>query len=271
MKYDFLRSSLIVVACILTLFAQNARAFDSQTFRAPEGRGAITLVSSNEAELTVEDGTTFLCKYTTKGETIRLILTVLGSQQVLHFQRARNGLVGDDGKIYLNPSAYAQALREREAERRRKEATRAAGQRQIAERQRAEAAAAAQAAEQARLAELQAQRKAEEQRLAASRAFEGSECGGEYYLPPGTELSVTVKPSQQCWTPWLIIGGPGINWRLSGKILVEVLRRDGKSVQAEDGPGIRFPGSGEMNPWERIRFQSLGKEPTTIKISIYKR
>lgn len=132
------------------------QAVSGQSYRTRDGRSAITFVSSQELEYRVHDGTIFLCKYSKQQDGIRVILTVLGTQQVLYFRRAPNGFTSKDGTVYLSPSAFAEAQREEESSR--------------LSQQKAYAVAEQQRVERDRLATIAAQRQAEEQRLADERA-----------------------------------------------------------------------------------------------------
>jgi hypothetical protein len=63
------------------------------------------MISSEELEYRVRDGTTLLCKYSIQQDALRVIMTALGTQEVLYFRRVPNGLVSNDGILYLSPSA----------------------------------------------------------------------------------------------------------------------------------------------------------------------
>lgn len=122
--------------------APNARveaaAFNGQSYRTQDGRSAVTLISAEELEYRVPDGTTFLCRYSDQRNALRVIVTALGTQQVLYFRRVPDGLISNDGMVYLNPSALAELQRREELERHRQEAARAEQEReQLQEQQRA--------------------------------------------------------------------------------------------------------------------------------------
>jgi hypothetical protein len=82
-----------------------AQPFNGQSYRTQDGQSAITLISHEELEYRVSDGTTLLCKYTSQQDAIRVIVTALGTQQVLYFRRVPNGLESNEGLLYLSPSA----------------------------------------------------------------------------------------------------------------------------------------------------------------------
>jgi hypothetical protein len=88
-----------------------AKPFNGQSYRTQDGRSAITLISSEELEYRVSDGTTLLCKYTSQQDAIRVIMTALGTQQVLYFRRVPNGLISNDGIVYMSSSALLEVQR----------------------------------------------------------------------------------------------------------------------------------------------------------------
>lgn len=146
----------VTLFLLLLISASVAHAFDQQSYRTRDGRSSITLNSSDELEYRVSDGTILLCKYTSQKEALRVILTTLGTQQVLYFRRVPQGLISNDGTLYLSPSALAEAQRQEGIAKRAQEKARAQEQQRRSEEQ--------------RLANIAAQRQAEEQRLADDRA-----------------------------------------------------------------------------------------------------
>jgi hypothetical protein len=133
-----------------------AQPLNGQSYRTRDGRLAITLISSEELEYRVRDGTTLLCKYSSQQDALRVIMTAFGTQQVLYFRRVPNGLLSNDGILYLSPSGLAEIQRQEELAMRAHQEAQAAEERQRVERE--------------RLAVIAAQRQAEEQRLADERA-----------------------------------------------------------------------------------------------------
>jgi hypothetical protein len=125
--------------------------FHGETYRMRSGRSAITLISADELEYT-HNGTIFLCKYSKQGDALRVVMTALGTQQVLYFRRIQAGLVSNDGDLYLSPSGMAEIEKQEENVRVQQQAARDAEQKQRAEAE--------------RLAAIEAQRQAEEQRRA---------------------------------------------------------------------------------------------------------
>lgn len=139
-----------------------AQPFNGQSYRTQDGRSAITLISSDELEYRVRDGRTLLCKYTSQQDALRVIVTALGTQEVLYFRRVPNGLVSNDGILYLNPSGLAEAQRQAELAMRAQQEAQAAEQGRLAETQRLAALAAQRAAEEQRLADERARKEAPE-------------------------------------------------------------------------------------------------------------
>src|SRR5947209_2468105 len=89
-----------------------AAAFHGESYRTSDERSAITLISAEELEYGLDNGTTLLCKYSEQGNALRVIMTALGTQQVLYFRRVPNGLQSNDGQLYLNPTALAELQRQ---------------------------------------------------------------------------------------------------------------------------------------------------------------
>jgi hypothetical protein len=82
--------------------------FSGKVFRTEDDRSSINIVSKKELELSI-NGTTYLCEYKEKDNTLRVVLTILGSAQVLYFQRAEYGIIGNDNTKFLSPKYYAEA------------------------------------------------------------------------------------------------------------------------------------------------------------------
>jgi hypothetical protein len=129
-----------------------AFALDKITYQTSDGRSWLKVISGNELEYR-HGGTTLLCKYSVEDGSLRVVLTILGSQQVLYFKRSPDGFVAESGEHYLTPASLGELHRRAQAARQAEQ-----------KRQQAEAAARAQAE---RRAAIEAQRQAEE--LAAAR------------------------------------------------------------------------------------------------------
>jgi hypothetical protein len=183
-----------------------AAAFNGQAYRTANGESAITLISSDELEYRVDNDTTLLCKYSDQGGALRVILTELGTQHVLYFRRVPNGLMSNNGRLYLNAAGLAELRRQDEIARQRQIEAEAAVGRARVERQQEDAIAAQREAEQRRVAEELAQQKAEANRRATLKVLESPACTeGEYNVPARPEFVFTLSDRRECWTPWLVL------------------------------------------------------------------
>lgn len=112
-----------------------ARPFNGEAYRTQDGRSAITLISPVELEYRLKDGTILLCKYSKQDDGLRVVATALGTQQVLYFRRVSNGLLSNDGVLYLSPAGLAEVQRQEEQARLARQAAEVAAQRERAERE----------------------------------------------------------------------------------------------------------------------------------------
>ncbi len=94
-----------------------AAPVNGESYRTRNGQSAITLISSSELEYRVDSGTTLLCKYSDQGNALRIIMTALGTQQVLYFRRVPNGLMSNNGEVYLNSAGLAEVARQEQIAR----------------------------------------------------------------------------------------------------------------------------------------------------------
>src|SRR5947207_2156573 len=62
-----------------------AQPYKGGVYKSGDGNTVLTLVSSEECEIQA-NGTTLLCKYTKQADTLRVVLTALGTSQVLYFR-----------------------------------------------------------------------------------------------------------------------------------------------------------------------------------------
>lgn len=88
-----------------------ARPFHGEVYRSIDGNTALTLISSEELELR-EGKTTLLCKYSKQTETLRVIITSLGTSQIVYFRFTDKGLQDNEGKTLLSPTNYVAAIEE---------------------------------------------------------------------------------------------------------------------------------------------------------------
>ncbi len=128
-----------------------AEAFHGQVYKSLNQRTVMTLISKDECELN-DNGTILLCKYTKQNDNLRVVITALGTSQVLYYRFTNQGLQDNNGRVLFSQEGLLEAQRQVELEMRAK--------------QEAQEAADQQRAESQRLADLATQRKVEEQRLA---------------------------------------------------------------------------------------------------------
>lgn len=132
--------TLVVLGCDKRSATENssqpqrveAQPFHGQVYRSINGQNALTLVSSDELELR-EGNTTLLCKYSKQPDALRVVMTAMGTNQVIYFRFINVGLQDNEGRVFLSPQAYVAAVEQsriaqeraeneqREAERQQKE------------------------------------------------------------------------------------------------------------------------------------------------------
>lgn len=248
-------SRLGIVLAVLSLSSVSL-ALDTTTYRTRDGRSWIRLVSSNELEYR-QEGTTLLCKYSVQDGSLRVILTVMGTQQVLYFKRSPDGYRSEDGESYMTPAARA-ALQRREqaASQARQQALQAEAARR-AEADRAAREAGQRAEERARDAEAK-KLKAEAEML------EGTDCATEELsiTVPGEEVrEFLLSPSRACWTPWLV-GSPYQTFKAEGDVAIQVVWKDGHSREEVLRGKAIF--DFEHKLLAKMRFKSLREQPVKI-------
>jgi hypothetical protein len=114
-----------------------AVGWKGQSYHVRNGRSAITLISADELEYRTDDHTILLCKYTDQGAALRVIVTALGTQQVMYFRRVPNGLMSNSGELYLNSDGWAHLRRQEEIEQQKQlKAAAAAAEARVAEEER---------------------------------------------------------------------------------------------------------------------------------------
>lgn len=262
---NFNRRVVIAIVLAVVSLSSESLALDRTTYRTRDGRSWIRPVSSDELEYRHE-GTTLLCKYSVQDGSLRVILTVLGTQQVLYFKRTPDGYTSEDGESYMTPAAIADLQRREQAAR---EAQQRAQQAEAARR--AEAERVAREAE--RVAREAAQREAERAREAAARKakadidmLEGTDCSTESLsisVPANETRKFRVDSKRHCWTPWLI-GTQYLTWeRTLGDILVQAEFESGKTKEQIAGPTKTFDLRGS-DPVKRIRFKSVQEAPVEV-------
>jgi len=112
-----------------------AEPFRGQVYRSLDGDVILTLISRDELELR-ENGPTFLCKYTKQNDALRVIVTALGTTQVLYFRFVDEGLRANDGTVLYTPAKLDAAKQAILAEKKRKQEAELAVQRREEEERR---------------------------------------------------------------------------------------------------------------------------------------
>lgn len=90
-----------------------AAAFHGEVYKSHNAKTVLTLVSKDECEL-AENGTTLLCKYTKADGKLRIVVTALGTSQVVYYRFTGQGIEDNEGNTLLSPSYYAAYIAELE-------------------------------------------------------------------------------------------------------------------------------------------------------------
>ncbi len=118
--------ALICLCCFLTACDRHSEPSKPQgttatsnthndDFTSIDGSCALKLVSETECEYRVRDDI-YLCKYSKQADSIRVIIALGGTDQVLYFKYVENGIQNKEGIILLSSGAYAEAKRKIEDE-----------------------------------------------------------------------------------------------------------------------------------------------------------
>ena len=83
-------------------------------FSTMDGKMTLTLISKDELELSTIGRPTLLCKYSEQADSLRVVVTALGSQQVLYVKRIPSGLQGPKGEILLDAKSLTAAKKAEE-------------------------------------------------------------------------------------------------------------------------------------------------------------
>lgn len=86
-----------------------AEAFHGEVYRSLDGRTALTLISRDECELR-DSGRTILCKYTRQADALRVVATVLGTNEVVYYRLVEQGIQDNSGSVLFSPARYTAAL-----------------------------------------------------------------------------------------------------------------------------------------------------------------
>jgi hypothetical protein len=103
-----LRLFAALVAAFIGADCSKATPLQKQVFRTVDDLQAITLISADELEIG-ERGTNFVCKYSTQGDRLRVIITRMGTTEALYFRYTDKGLEDEHGTIFYNPAALVAA------------------------------------------------------------------------------------------------------------------------------------------------------------------
>ena len=85
--------------------AFEAKPFHGEVYRTFDGGKTLTLISRDECEVK-KGGTTFLCKYTKQDDALRVVMAVMGTNQVVYYKLVPEGLKEENGSILLTDSLY---------------------------------------------------------------------------------------------------------------------------------------------------------------------
>lgn len=110
----YLRSLRPALLVLLVALAASCDA-SAETYRTESGNRWIKLISSSELEYRTGD-TTFLCKYSTEQGSLRVIMSALGTQQVLYFRRTPAGFVSEEGVNFYSQAGMADYRRQQQAQ-----------------------------------------------------------------------------------------------------------------------------------------------------------
>ena len=155
-----------------------AAPFHGEVYRSYDGQSVLTLISPDECEL-LDRTTTFLCKYTKQTDTLRVVVTAMGANQVLYYRFTNQGIQDNNGRVLLSPTQYTSAVEQVRLEQERQTRIR-------------------QEAEQLKLAEINRRRTAHEKEksnflgwvreyFGKGKTYEGAQCDtGFGSAPPYT-------------------------------------------------------------------------------------
>src|SRR5882724_11314509 len=94
-------SRVLMLAAFVALRASvDASELRGALFRSANEAISLKIISEDELEFTPErDGPNLGCKYSRDGDTLRVVVTVLGSPQAVYFKFIPEGLQRADGTI----------------------------------------------------------------------------------------------------------------------------------------------------------------------------
>jgi len=113
--------ALVLIATALALAAgADAELRCGSVFRSVNDAQRIKIASDDELEFTPDrDGPNYVCKYSRDGDSLRVVVTVLGSSQAIYFKFVLEGLQRPDGTILYDDAHFEAASKAAVAERER--------------------------------------------------------------------------------------------------------------------------------------------------------
>ena len=91
-----------------------AEPFHGEVYRPLRGDTVLTLVSSDECELR-QGQRTLLCKYTKQPDALRVVMTALGTNEVIYYKITEQGLQTEKGETLFSSELYSERLAKRAA------------------------------------------------------------------------------------------------------------------------------------------------------------
>ena len=92
-----------------------------EVYRSFDGRTRIEIISPDECE--ISDGAAILlCKYSRQPQSLRVVATASGTNQVLYYQFTPQGLEDNKGRVLFSPRQYELAVEQVEAAKKQQQA-----------------------------------------------------------------------------------------------------------------------------------------------------
>lgn len=120
MQHVALRTVVLFTAAIALSASADMTDLRGAVFRGVSDAAAIKIVSDDELEFTAErDGPNLVCKYSRDGDSLRIVVTLLGSPQAVYFKFIPEGLQRSNGTILYDNAHFDAASSAAAAERER--------------------------------------------------------------------------------------------------------------------------------------------------------
>ena len=91
-----------------------AEPFHGEVYRPLRGDTVLTLVSPDECELR-QGQRTLLCKYTKQPDALRVVMTALGTNEVIYYKFTDQGLQTEKGETFFSSKVYSERVAKRNA------------------------------------------------------------------------------------------------------------------------------------------------------------